>query len=114
MRKGPGQRVSPLSAATRMAVNPADALLNYLYALVEAETRIGCLTPGLDPALGFVHADYRGRDSVALDLMEAVRPKIDTYVLDLVAGRVFRASDFHDTTPCFRRKESRSGAATRP
>ena len=92
-----GRRISPLTGAPRMAVNPANALLNYLYALVEAETRIGCLTAGLDPALGIVHADYRGRDSLALDLMEAVRPQVDTYVLDLIASRVFRASDFHET-----------------
>ena len=91
-----GQRVSP-TGAPRLAVNPANALLNYLYALVEAETRIGCLTAGLDPALGLVHADYRGRDSFALDLMEAVRPQVDAYVLDLIQGRVFRASDFHET-----------------
>ena len=68
-----------------------------MYALVEAETRIGCLIAGLDPGVGIVHADYRGRDSFALDLMEAVRPQVDGYVLDLAEQRVFRASDFHET-----------------
>src|SRR5262249_23091818 len=68
-----GQRGSPLTAAPRGAVNPANALLNYLYAILEAETRVALLTVGLDPGLGIVHADVRARDSLALDVMEAVR-----------------------------------------
>jgi CRISPR-associated endonuclease Cas1 len=92
-----GQRSSPLTSGPRAAVNPANALLNYLYALLEAETRVACLTVGLDPTVGIVHADLRGRDSLALDLMEAVRPHVDGYVLDLLEGRVFRTSDFYET-----------------
>jgi len=44
-----GKRGSPLTSAPRLAVNPINALLNYLYAILEAETRIACLTLGLDP-----------------------------------------------------------------
>jgi CRISPR-associated protein Cas1 len=91
------QRSSPLTSAPRAAVNPANAVLNYLYALLEAETRIACLTVGLDPGLGIVHADVRGRDSLALDLMEAVRPQVDRHLLELMQRRVFRLSDFHET-----------------
>jgi CRISPR-associated endonuclease Cas1 len=80
-----------------MAANPANAILNYLYALLEAECRIACLAIGLDPGLGIVHADQRSRDSLALDIMEAVRPDVDAYVLDLLASRVFAARDFHET-----------------
>jgi hypothetical protein len=32
-----------------------------------------------------------------LDLMEAVRPSVDRYLIALVCDRVFRASDFHET-----------------
>lgn len=92
-----GQRSSPLTGAPRLAVNPANALLNYLYAIVEAETRIACLAVGLDPGLGIVHADYRARDSLALDLMEPIRPHVDRYVLALIRSRLFRAADFHET-----------------
>jgi CRISPR-associated endonuclease Cas1 len=90
-----GQRTSTLSGNPRMAVNPAGAILNYLYALLEAEARLACLTLGLDPALAFFHADVRGRDSLPLDLMEAVRPCVDRYLLALLRDRIFRASDFH-------------------
>jgi CRISPR-associated endonuclease Cas1 len=92
-----GRRGSPLTAAPRLAVNPINALLNYLYAILEAETRIACLTLGLDPSLGIVHADFRSRDSFALDVMETVRADVDTYVLELLSERTFTASDFYET-----------------
>jgi CRISPR-associated endonuclease Cas1 len=92
-----GTRTSPIGSGPRMAVNPAGAILNYLYALLEAEARLACLTTGLDPALAIVHADIRGRDSLPLDLMEAVRPSVDRYLLALLRDRVFRVSDFHET-----------------
>jgi CRISPR-associated endonuclease Cas1 len=92
-----GQRVSPLTKSPRLAGNPANAILNYLYAILEAETRIACLAVGLDPGLGIVHADYRARDSLALDLMEPIRPHVDRYVLDLIHARRSRAADFYET-----------------
>jgi CRISPR-associated endonuclease Cas1 len=91
------QRTSPLGGGPRIAVNPAGAILNYLYALLEAEARLACQIVGLDPALAIVHADIRGRDSLPLDLMEAVRPSVDRYLLALLRDRVFRASDFYET-----------------
>jgi CRISPR-associated endonuclease Cas1 len=92
-----GKRGSTLTQAPRLAVNPINALLNYLYAIVEAETRIACLTLGLDPSLGIVHTDIRGRDSLALDLMEPVRPHVDSYLLDLLLHRTFKATDFYES-----------------
>ena len=92
-----GQRSSPLSGSPRLAANPANALLNYLYALLEAETRFACRACGLDPGLGVFHADQTARDSLALDLMEAVRPAVDAYLLDLLAVRTFSSKDFAET-----------------
>ena len=95
--KSVGQRRSPLSQSARMAITPAHALLNYLYALVVAEARIACLTMGLDPGLGILHADKAGRDSLVADVMEPVRPRVDAYLLDLLERRTFPASDFAET-----------------
>jgi hypothetical protein len=44
-----------------------------------------------------MHADQRSRDSLACDLMEPVRPMVDAWVLDLLASRAFRRSDFFET-----------------
>jgi CRISPR-associated endonuclease Cas1 len=92
-----GTRRSPLTGNPRLAANPANAILNYLYAILEAEARLACLAVGLDPGLGVLHADLKARDSLALDVMEAVRPQVDAYVLDLLDAQVFRADDFHET-----------------
>lgn len=92
-----GQRGSPLTGSPRLAANPANAILNYLYALLEAETRIACLVIGLDPGLGILHADQKARDSMTLDLMETVRPDIDAFILEMLRTRVFRAADFSET-----------------
>lgn len=92
-----GPRHSPLTGSPRKAANPANAVLNYLYAVLEAEARIAALAVGLDPGIGILHADQRSRDSLACDLMEAARPQVDAFLLDLLETRTFRRSDFFET-----------------
>lgn len=52
-----GARVSPLTGSPRLAVNPPNAVLNYLYAVLEAEARLAASELGLDPGLGVLHRD---------------------------------------------------------
>lgn len=92
-----GARRSTISAAKRHAINPANAILNYLYGVLEAEARIVLRTAGLDPTLGILHADLVSRDSMASDLMEPVRPMVDKYFYELLATSVFRRKDFAET-----------------
>src|ERR1700737_2072384 len=47
-----GSRGSVLTESPRKAITPAHALLNYLYAVLEAEARIASLAMGCDPGLG--------------------------------------------------------------
>jgi CRISPR-associated endonuclease Cas1 len=91
-----GTRISALSASPRKAVNPANAMLNYLYALLEAEARIAALAVGADPMLGLMHTDTRNRDSLVFDLMEPVRPAVDACLLDLLDARVFTKDTFFE------------------
>jgi CRISPR-associated endonuclease Cas1 len=76
-----GSRLSPLTRSPRLAVNPANAMLNYLYAILESEARLAIAELGLDPGLGVLHADTRNRDSLACDLMEPIRPQVDAFLL---------------------------------
>jgi CRISPR-associated endonuclease Cas1 len=85
------------AASNRKAERPVNAMLNYLYSLVEAEAILACQAVGLDPGLGIVHADAKGRQSLALDLMEPVRPEVDAFVLDMVERRTFRKAEFTET-----------------
>jgi CRISPR-associated endonuclease Cas1 len=75
-------RISPLTASPRLAVNPPNAMLNYLYAMLESESRLALAALGLDPGIGVLHNDLRSRDSLACDLMEPIRPLVDAYLLD--------------------------------
>jgi CRISPR-associated protein Cas1 len=77
-----GSRISPLTKSPRLAVNPANAMLNYLYAILESEARLAISELGLDPGLGVLHSDTRTRDSLACDLMEPIRPQVDSFLLD--------------------------------
>lgn len=95
-----GGRASLLTGAPRMATNPANALLNYLYALLSAETTLACQAVGLDPGLGIFHADRDhtvGRAAFSFDAMEAVRPAVDAYVLAILTQRTLRSEDFGET-----------------
>src|SRR6516165_11103849 len=82
-----GARMSPITGSPRLAVNPPNAVLNYLYAMLEAEARLAASELGLDPGLGVLHKDTPNRDSLACDLMEPVRPLVDAFVFDsLMSG----------------------------
>src|SRR5439155_15900706 len=89
-----GSRISPLTHSPRLAANPANAILNFLYAILEAESRLAASAMGLDPGIGFLHADAPVRDSLACDLMEVVRPRVDAFVLDWLQREPLRRSDF--------------------
>ncbi len=92
-----GMRRSPLTLAPRNAANPLNAILNYLYTLLEVETRIALIARGLDPGLALFHADAANRQSLAADVMEPVRPHVDAFVLNLARTRTFSAKDFSET-----------------
>jgi CRISPR-associated endonuclease Cas1 len=79
-----GSRMSLLTRSPRLATNPANAMLNYLYALLESETRLAAATLGLDPGIGVLHVDTPYRDSLACDLMEPIRPDVDAFALDWI------------------------------
>ena len=89
-----GTRVSPLTGSPRLAVNPPNALLNYLYAVLESECRLSVAAMGLDPGLGVLHVDTPARDSLACDLMEVVRPQVDAFLLDWITRETLRREWF--------------------
>ena len=91
-----GTRISPLTGSARLAANPANAILNYLYAVLESECRLAAAALGLDPGLGVLHVDTPHRDSLACDLMEPARPQIDAYVLDWITRQPLKREWFFE------------------
>ena len=84
-------------SGNRKVERPVNALLYYLFALVEVEAVLACHRVGLDPGLGIMHLDAKSRNSMALDLMEPVRPAVEAWTLELVARRSFMKSSFTET-----------------
>lgn len=79
----------------RPPLDPINALLSFLYTLLTHDCRSACESIGLDPSVGFLHRDRPGRPSLALDLMEELRPVLaDRLALSLINRRQLRARDF--------------------
>jgi CRISPR-associated endonuclease Cas1 len=91
-----GTRKSPITGSPRLAVNPANSILNYMYALLESESRLAAAAVGLDPGIGFMHVDTDSRDSLALDIMEVARPNVDVFLLDWIMSQPLRRDWFFE------------------
>ena len=89
-------RHSLLTNSPRLATNPVNAVLNFLYGVAESEARLALATLGMDAGLGFLHADSRKRDSCAYDLLAAIRPQVDEFVLEWLRREHFRREWFFE------------------
>jgi len=70
-------------------------LLSFLYTLLTHDCRSAVEGVGLDPSVGFLHRERPGRPSLALDLMEELRPVLaDRLALSLLNRRQLRSNDF--------------------
>jgi CRISPR-associated protein Cas1 len=72
-----------------------NALLSLSYSMLFNEVQLLSRTFGFDPAFGFLHRDYYGRDSLVCDLMEPFRSRIaDSYCLYAINEIDIRQNDF--------------------
>jgi len=79
----------------RPPLDNMNALLSFLYTLLTSDVAGALEAVGLDPAVGFLHRDRPGRPSLALDLVEELRPVLaDRLALTLVNRRQVAASGF--------------------
>lgn len=79
----------------RPPLDPCNALLSFLYAMLGHDCRSALESVGLDPQVGFLHRDRPGRSSLALDLMEEFRPVLaDRVVLTLINRQQLGEKDF--------------------
>jgi len=93
--RSPDPEIRFLGRSRRPPLDPVNALLSFLYTLLTHDCRSAAEGVGLDPAVGFLHRDRPGRPSLALDLMEELRPILaDRLVLSLLNRRQLRARDF--------------------
>ena len=79
----------------RPPLDKLNALLSFAYAILANDCAAALEAAGLDPYIGFLHGDRPGRRSLALDLMEELRPCFaDRFVLSCINTRVLRPEHF--------------------
>ncbi len=79
----------------RPPLDAVNTLLSFSYTLLAHEIASALQGVGLDPYVGFLHTDRPGRLSLALDLLEEVRPWwCDRFVLTLINRNQIKNSDF--------------------
>ena len=79
----------------RPPLDRVNAMLSFAYSLLAHDCASALESVGLDAYVGFLHRDRPGRESLALDLMEELRPCMaDRFVLTLVNNRMIRPEDF--------------------
>ncbi|MDP2365791.1 MAG: CRISPR-associated endonuclease Cas1, partial [Ignavibacteria bacterium] len=84
----------------RPPLDPANALLSFLYSILANDCRSALETVGLDPQVGFLHQDRPGRPSLALDIMEEFRAYLgDRIMLNLINLKQVTIKDFVRRTP---------------
>lgn len=79
----------------RPPLDAVNAMLSFAYSLLAHDCASALESVGLDAYVGFLHRDRPGRTSLALDLMEELRPCMaDRFVLTLINNRQVKAADF--------------------
>lgn len=83
------------SRSRRPPLDRINAMLSFSYTLLANDCASALESVGLDAYVGFLHRDRPGRCSLALDLMEEMRPCMaDRFVLTLVNNRIIKPEDF--------------------
>ncbi|MDE2389234.1 MAG: CRISPR-associated endonuclease Cas1 [Betaproteobacteria bacterium] len=77
--------------------DPFNAILSLTYTMLHSEIAIALHGAGFDPYVGFYHRLDFGRESLASDLLEPLRPLADRFVLTLVRQRVLDKDHFTST-----------------
>jgi CRISPR-associated protein Cas1 len=74
--------------------DPVNASLSLGYTLLHAQAVQACWAAGLDPMVGFLHLPAFGRESLACDLVEPWRAKVDAWVWTQFRERALRPEHF--------------------
>jgi CRISPR-associated protein Cas1 len=78
--------------------DPFNALLSLTYTLIHAETAIALHGAGLDPCVGFYHQLDFGRESLACDVVETIRPLADRLCLQMVRQQTLTKDHFSQSS----------------
>lgn len=78
--------------------DPVNSALGFCYGLLVTEFIGAIESVGLDYQMGFFHRPRSGRPSLALDLVEELRPLTDRFIVSLIRRRQIGSEQFVRTT----------------
>ncbi len=76
------------------ASHPINAMLNYAYAVKQAQLQIAAIADGYDPTIGVMHSGRRGLPAYIFDQIEPERPLVDRAILAFIRSQRFSGADF--------------------
>lgn len=89
--------------------DPFNVILSLGYTLLHSEAVLISYGMGLDPYIGFYHSSDFGRESLACDLIEDLRPLVDRFSIRLFEEKVLTIDDFsRQTDSCLLGKSGRT------
>jgi CRISPR-associated protein Cas1 len=99
--KGPGipdewrhfETRSSWNGTPRHARHPVNAALNLSYHVLAGRIERAIVACGLDPAVGSLHTERDGRNSLSYDLIEALRPRVNVKRLTWMGQQTWRRAD---------------------
>lgn len=79
----------------RPPLDNVNAMLSFVYTLLNNQITSALEVVGLDPYVGFMHTDRPGRTSLSLDLIEELRAVMaDRFVLSLINKKIVNGKNF--------------------
>jgi CRISP-associated protein Cas1 len=87
-------RIDTRGRPKRGARHPVNACLNAAFSVTAGRLTAYLTAAGFAPAIGLLHADKRGRYSLAWDAIEPLRPAIETRLFGMIERERFTVSDF--------------------
>lgn len=98
------------SRVRRPPTDPVNSLLSFGYTLLHNNIFSLVRMKGMNPYIGFLHAEDKGNPALINDLLEEFRTIIDSMTLDTLNKGLLRNKDFYyrnDPTGCFMTDDSR-------
>jgi len=87
-------RLKPKTERAKDATDPLNSLLNFCYGCLAARLEAIAISYGIDCSCTILHSDKENRASLTWDLIEPIRPVIDSNVLSFIKTRKLVPGDF--------------------
>jgi CRISPR-associated protein Cas1 len=79
----------------RPPLDPANALMSFLYTMYYNLITVRLLAQGFEPSLGYLHSAFRDHRALSSDLLELFRAEINELVIQMFRNKIITSEDFY-------------------